>query len=105
MTVIWKYFPEHICHNGFPVAKMLDEKGNLILKVYETQSYHYTVLSNNFDFIQTCKINYSDEILIYILLYGQNSHDDYTTILLERLKIACSYIEENFLEQMARIFK
>ncbi len=97
---MWEYFEKNICSDNI-VAQFTNKQGFPILYVYESRTHYITepCAHYGYDFIKPIAISYSSTHDEEAEKKLSSDHD----VLVNRLKVACKLIEENYNEQISHI--
>lgn len=97
---MWKYYDKNIMRNN-KVAQFINEKGIIILDVFEEKNYHYSV--PRYPFIESFSVSYFDESKIVERNKETNLEDSSKETLHKWLMAGCAEIEKNYEEQVKMI--
>lgn len=109
IKVEWDYMIENSCSTDRPVAilKLYGSKDTNIIYVYESDFYHYSVISPDFSFIKPKTVYYSVESLNVKSSHSieENNALPGSEYKLLELKEGCKIIEEDFFKQVQKILE
>lgn len=99
--VEWYYFPNNMTFGDQIVAKLCKEDGTEILNVFEEKDRHVVEYCPGFKYLAPVEISYRTELGMIIGVVDLDKHLE--DILFERLRAGCSFIEEDFKQQITNI--